>query len=273
MRRRNDPRSARRRAGRCRSRQIGGDDILPVVLVLDAEARADLLQAGQHDVDGQGFSAISAAAERDEFPARDPQLLRCGRLRSSGPWIESDAHAKTKCAGGPAHRLGEDMNTARSGAGARLVRLPIRRRLGAHALFLEEGLQFAGLEHLADDVAAADELALDVELRDRRPVGIVLDALAQVGRRPGRSRLCSRRRDSRGSGRPGRRSRIAGTGRALHEEHDVVALHLVGDEFVDTAHGRSFPLRVSGPSIVYQDKPITIARNRMLANRGQMAQK
>ena len=27
-------------------------------------------------------------------------------------------------------------------------------------------LQFAGLEHLADDVAAADELALDVELRE-----------------------------------------------------------------------------------------------------------
>ena len=37
-----------------------------------------------------------------------------------------------------------------------------------------------GLEHLADDVAAADELALDVELRDGRPVGIGLDAVAQV---------------------------------------------------------------------------------------------
>ena len=32
---------------------VGGNDILPVVLVLDAEAGADLLQAGQHDVDGK----------------------------------------------------------------------------------------------------------------------------------------------------------------------------------------------------------------------------
>src|SRR5712671_1213747 len=43
-------------------------------------------------------------------------------------------------------------------------------------------LQFAGLEHLADDVAAADELALDVELRNRWPVRIGLDAVAQLGR-------------------------------------------------------------------------------------------
>jgi hypothetical protein len=39
-------------------------------------------------------------------------------------------------------------------------------------------LQFAGLEHLADNIATADELALHIELWDRRPVGIVLDALA-----------------------------------------------------------------------------------------------
>src|SRR3546814_3629517 len=38
--------------------------------------------------------------------------------------------------------------------------------------------QFAGLEHLADDVAAAHELALDVELRDGRPGRIVLDPVA-----------------------------------------------------------------------------------------------
>ena len=39
-------------------------------------------------------------------------------------------------------------------------------------------LQLAGLVHLHHDVRAADELAVDVELRDRRPVGVVLDALA-----------------------------------------------------------------------------------------------
>src|SRR5665213_2579499 len=48
------------------------------------------------------------------------------------------------------------------------------------ALFLEQVLQFARLVHFADDVAAADELALDVELRDGRPVREFLDALADL---------------------------------------------------------------------------------------------
>ena len=43
-------------------------------------------------------------------------------------------------------------------------------RGGGDALLLEQALQLAGLEHLADDVGAADELALHVELRDGRPV-------------------------------------------------------------------------------------------------------
>jgi hypothetical protein len=38
------------------------------------------------------------------------------------------------------------------------------------ALGAQELLQLSRLEHLAGDVAAADELALDVELRDCRPV-------------------------------------------------------------------------------------------------------
>jgi hypothetical protein len=37
-------------------------------------------------------------------------------------------------------------------------------------LLLENLLQFAGLVHLADDIATAEELALDVKLRNRRPV-------------------------------------------------------------------------------------------------------
>ena len=55
-----------------------------------------------------------------------------------------------------------------------------RERLGVvrDALGREQLLQFAGLEHLAHDIAAADELALDVELRNGRPVGIGLDAVA-----------------------------------------------------------------------------------------------
>src|SRR6266705_2827161 len=55
-----------------------------------------------------------------------------------------------------------------------------RAFLHGHALVLEQALQLAGLEHLADDVAAADELALDVELRDGRPAREFLDALPQL---------------------------------------------------------------------------------------------
>src|SRR5476651_958387 len=61
----------------------------------------------------------------------------------------------------------------RSGRGVSLHR---------HALVLERLLQFAGLEHLAHDVAAAGELALHVELRDGRPVGIGRSEERRVGK-------------------------------------------------------------------------------------------
>ncbi len=52
---------------------IGGDHILPVVFVLDAKAGADLLQSGQHDVDGQRIERHEGCGKRDELPARDRQ--------------------------------------------------------------------------------------------------------------------------------------------------------------------------------------------------------
>ena len=56
------------------------------------------------------------------------------------------------------------------------------RRLGElHALGAEHFLELAGLEHLADDVAAADEFTLHIELGDGRPLGEFLDPLAQAG--------------------------------------------------------------------------------------------
>src|SRR5437868_11729446 len=47
-------------------------------------------------------------------------------------------------------------------------------------LLIEELLQLAGLEHLHHDVAAADELALHIELGNGRPVGIGLDAVPDL---------------------------------------------------------------------------------------------
>src|SRR5580765_4791779 len=45
----------------------------------------------------------------------------------------------------------------------------------------EELLELAAFEHFHHDVGAADEFAADVELRDRRPVAIGLDALPDLG--------------------------------------------------------------------------------------------
>src|SRR6185369_17946867 len=47
-------------------------------------------------------------------------------------------------------------------------------------LVVEELAELTLLEHLADDVATAHELALDVELRDRRPLREALDALTDA---------------------------------------------------------------------------------------------
>ncbi len=49
-----------------------------------------------------------------------------------------------------------------------------------HAVLFEEASQFAFFEHFADDVAAADEFAFDVELRNCWPVGELFDAVAQL---------------------------------------------------------------------------------------------
>src|ERR1700759_1268957 len=61
------------------------------------------------------------------------------------------------------------------------ARLASRSGVDRNTLVGKQLLQLAGLEHLANDVAAADELALDVELRNGRPVGIFLDAVPEFG--------------------------------------------------------------------------------------------
>ena len=61
------------------------------------------------------------------------------------------------------------------------TRPPVRTAAaGSGRLLREQLLQLARLVHLAQDVAAADEFAVDVELRNRRPVGVFLDALADL---------------------------------------------------------------------------------------------
>ena len=108
----------------------------------------------------------------------------------------------------------------------------------AGTLFLKVGLQFARLEHFAHDVATAEEFALHIELRNGRPVGIVLDTLTDIGVGKHVDRLVIHtdviQHLDNLAGEPTLRE-FRG---ALHEEHDVVGLDFVVDEIVDAAHFR-----------------------------------
>src|SRR5262249_23047049 len=96
----------------------------------------------------------------------------------------------------------------------------------------------AGLEHLADDVAAADELALDVELRDGRPLAEVLDALAQlrVDQDVDAVELHAELAQHVDDG--GREPALREHRRALHEQEHLVLAELVADalEHLGFAH-------------------------------------
>src|SRR5262249_47230368 len=111
--------------------------------------------------------------------------------------------------------------------------------LGVDALAVQEGAQLAGVVHLADDVAAADELALDVELRNRRPLREVLDALAQggVGQHVDALELDAELAQHLNHGRG--ESALREYRRALHVEDDVVLRDVLLDAIEDrVGHGR-----------------------------------
>src|SRR5262245_64800682 len=111
------------------------------------------------------------------------------------------------------------------------------RGVDRDALVSKQLLQLAGLEHFADDVAAADELALDVELRDGRPVRIGLDAVAQLRRLQDVQALVADANVVEDLHHLARKAALRKLRRALHEQHDVVRLHLIGDKLLD-AHIR-----------------------------------
>src|SRR5436305_9172794 len=97
------------------------------------------------------------------------------------------------------------------------------------AFFFEQLLQFAGLEHLANDVAAADKLALDVKLRDGRPGREFLDALAhrRVGQDVDAFELDPHMAEDLHY--RGREAALREHRRPLHKEHDRRAGDLLAD--------------------------------------------
>ena len=96
--------------------------------------------------------------------------------------------------------------------------------------------EFARLEHFAHDVATADEFALHIELRDRRPIGEILDALANtfvfehIDALIGHAQMVENLHDLTGE-TAHRKIR-----RAFHEEHDIIAGDFVFDLRLHVGH-------------------------------------
>src|SRR5712672_655995 len=110
------------------------------------------------------------------------------------------------------------------------IGLSVRGLKDGKSFFDEKLLQLTGLEHFAHDVASADEFALDVELRDRGPVGVDLDAIPQFGRVVHIERLVSDPDVFENLDQLTRKSALRKLRRAFHEEHDVVRPYFVLDE-------------------------------------------
>src|SRR3954469_11170539 len=165
-------------------------------------------------------------------------------MSSSGPaarWIapstppppRSDVLAALTMASTPSVVMSATMTSSRA--------LPIRRAANAasgrgvdrDALVGKELLQFAGLEHLADDVATADELALDVELRNGRPVGIGLDAVAQFGGFQDVQALVTDPDVIEDLHHLPGKAALGKLRCAFHKQYDVVRLHFIVDKLLD----------------------------------------
>src|SRR6202021_2276452 len=110
-------------------------------------------------------------------------------------------------------------------------------RADGDALVGKKLLQLTGLEHLADDVATADELALDVKLRNGRPVGVGLDAVTQIGGLQDVETLVADPDVIENLHHLPGETALRKLRCPFHEQHDVVRLHFIFDELFD-AHIR-----------------------------------
>src|SRR3954451_20499464 len=179
------------------------------------------------------------AAAVSSAPVRSSQTSRAG----SAVWSRTDSARPsqrsatalglaTATRGLASAQVGLDPERSRCGIGRRLGRGGRGGRLDAERL-----VQLAGLVHLGDDVAAADQLALDEELRDRRPVRQRRQLLPdpRVGQDVdgGERRAGRLQRLDRAHGEAARRH----LGRALHEEDDLVVADRLGDRVAEGVLG------------------------------------
>src|SRR5262245_32988527 len=93
-------------------------------------------------------------------PARIPPIRTLATARPIG-WRSAMSSCRSTAPTSTLRRAGEPSSSLLRSAGLRNQLRELARGV-----------------HLAHDVAAADELAADEDLRNRRPVGVLLDALA-----------------------------------------------------------------------------------------------
>src|SRR3984893_13282220 len=94
--------------------------------------------------------------------------------------------------------------------------------------------EFARLEHFPDNVAAADELAFDVKLRDRRPVGKFLDSLANLVARKTIHRLIGDVQIFQDLDDLARKTALREVRRSFHEQDYVVGVDRRLDFILDS---------------------------------------
>lgn len=104
-------------------------------------------------------------------------------------------------------------------------------------LLPEHFQQLARLVHLEENVAAADEFPIDVDLRDGGPAGEILDSLADFGVFQDvyvfEFGACALENLDRPVGKSALGERFG----ALHEEHDAVLFDDFLDSGIDVTHG------------------------------------
>jgi hypothetical protein len=129
-------------------------------------------QKPQHQA-GKHFGE-SVGSPEGELVVRQRRRAICASVRQ--PYFSCGVWAISRRAG---VRLGEGDQRDHEVL-AFETRLGLGWLLAGDPLVRQMRREFARLEHFPDNVAAADELAFDVKLRDRRPVGKFLDSLANL---------------------------------------------------------------------------------------------
>ena len=172
----------------------------------------------------------------------DPGGRRQRRRRGAvGGRLVAVAGRGARLAAARARKLAGEVVADLEGRGARLGR---DRRLGGRVglrLDAERVGELAGLVHLGHDVAAADQLALDEQLGDRRPVRDRAQLLADARIREDVDRRVGRAERVQGGDRAGAEAAHGLLRAALHEEDDFVLGDGLGDLVADgigrVAHG------------------------------------